>query len=59
MLEGDDLKDALYGFRQVVEMEPEKGEWWAPGLWGGGCALARGLASGGVAGGQLQFLRVE
>jgi COP9 signalosome complex subunit 2 len=27
MLEGDDPREALDGFRQVVDMEQEKGEW--------------------------------
>lgn len=27
MLEGDDLREALEGFQQVVEMEQDKGEW--------------------------------
>lgn len=27
MLEGDDPREALDGFRQVVQMEQDKGEW--------------------------------
>lgn len=27
MLEGDDPREALEGFKQVVDMESEKGEW--------------------------------
>jgi COP9 signalosome complex subunit 2 len=27
MLEGEDPREALDGFRQVVDMEQEKGEW--------------------------------
>lgn len=27
MLEGDDPREALEGFRQVVAMEQDKGEW--------------------------------
>jgi len=30
MLEGDDPQEALDGFRQVVTMEQDKGEWCAP-----------------------------
>lgn len=31
MLEGDDPQEALDGFRQVVTMEQEKGEWYGHG----------------------------
>ena len=29
MLEGEDPRDALKGFQEVVKMEPERGEWYA------------------------------
>jgi len=29
LIEGDDPKEALKGFQEVVSMEAEKGEWWA------------------------------
>ncbi len=32
MLDGDDPREAVDGFKQVVEMEQEKGEWWVDGL---------------------------
>lgn len=34
MLEGEDPREALEGFRQVVEMEQEKGEWWVAAAHG-------------------------
>lgn len=30
LLESEDFKEALEGFQQVVTMENEKGEWYAP-----------------------------
>jgi hypothetical protein len=33
MLEGDDPREALDGFKQVVAMEQEKGEWCVRAAW--------------------------
>lgn len=32
MLEGDDCRDAIDGFKQVVQMEQDKGEWYVEGI---------------------------